>query len=160
MNRLRQGAGETLALWGDEFEEQLTAEDFGFVDPSSVSESGAGSENNPRPGTGGGIEAEDEDEDDGAVETVGEGDNVLLVGGGGVASAEGGGAEAAADAHAGVPVPHPMDVEEPEWDEQGDCIPLPPWKVECRAITESVSITESDWMARTPRVCGSARNRQ
>lgn len=137
LNRLKRGAGETLALWGDEFEEQLTPEDFGFVDPTSCSDSGVGSENNPRPGTGGGggldaMELGDDGEDGGAAVTVEEGDNVLLVGGGAAGAGEGDGtAVAAASVHAGVPVPQPLDVEEPKWDGQGDCVPFPPWKVSC-----------------------------
>lgn len=137
LHRLKRQAGETLALWEDEFEEQLTPEDFGFVDPSSCSESDGGSENNPRPGTGGGngLDATEtcaEGEDGDAAVTVAEGDNALLVGGGGAGVAEGSGtAVAEASSHASVPVPHPMDVEEPQWDEQGDCVPLPPWKVFC-----------------------------
>ena len=56
-------------------------------------------------------------------------------GGGAGTGGEGGadGAKAATDTHAGVPIPRPMDVEEPEWDVQGDCVPLPPWKVRRRA---------------------------
>lgn len=133
LNRLKQGAGETLTLWGDEFEEQLTPEDLGFVDPSSYSDSGVGSDNNnPRPGTSdeGGLDAIEtggEGGGIGAAVTVGVSDDVLLVEGGGAGAAEGG--NAAVTAVDGVPLPHPMDVEEPEWDNQGDCVPLPPWKV-------------------------------
>lgn len=141
LNRLKQGAGETLALLGDEFEEQLSPEDFGFVDPSSYSDSGVGSENNnPRSansggGGGRGLDAPEADRDDdggegadaaaAAAVPVGEGDDVLLVVGGGGEE----GIEAAADKSAGLPVSRPMNLEEPAWDAQGDCIPLPAWKV-------------------------------
>lgn len=69
---------------------------------------------------------------------VGEEDHALLACDGGVGAGTGGeggadGAKAATDTHAGVPIPRPMDVEEPEWDVQGDCVPLPPWKVRRRA---------------------------
>lgn len=148
LDRLKRGAGETLALWGDEFEEQLTAEDFGFVDPSAGSENDVGSENNSRPGTGGGggelgaMEIGDEGGNGDAAVTVGDGDNVLLAGGGGVGVEDGGAAAVApAGVHDGAPVPHPMDVEESEWDSQGDCVPLPPWKVSyaCRLEPQLVS---------------------
>ncbi len=110
------------------------------MDPSSYSESENG---NLLPGTGGsGLDAPGEDgegeDGGGAAVTVGDGDNALLVGGGGEGAgkvAEGGaeGADgsatpAADDTNAGVPLPHPMDVEEPEWDVLGDCVPLPAWK--------------------------------
>lgn len=135
LNRLKREAGETLALFGDEFEEQLSPEDFGFVEPSSFSDSGVGSENNdPRSadsGGGGRLDVmEDANEgggDDAAAVPVMERDDVLLLGGGGegVKAA----AAAAAVTSAGVPVPSPMKVEESEWDGQGDCVPLPAWKV-------------------------------
>lgn len=120
-------------MWGDEFEEQLTPEDLGFVDPSSYSD-GGGDLDNPRPSTSSGeldmMGDDGEGKDGDAAVTVGEGDNVLLVGGGGKAEEAGGEAAAgAADITRGVPVPRPMDIEEPEWDANGDCVPLPAWKV-------------------------------
>lgn len=138
LNRLKRGAGETLTLFGDESEEKLSPEEFGFADPSSYSDSGVGSENNNpwsannRGGGGGGglgvmEDGDGEEGDDDAVVPVGEGDDVLLVGGG----EEGVEAQAAeaADTSTDVPVPHPINVEELEWDVKGDFVPLPAWKV-------------------------------
>lgn len=132
LNRVNREAEETLALWGGEFEFQ--PEELGFVDPASFGDVGFEVEGALRPGTGGGGSdggVEDTEDGDAAPVIVGDGDDALLVGGEGAEAGEvdKDAAAVANDSANGVPVPCPMNIEEPDWDAQGDCVPLPAWKV-------------------------------
>lgn len=139
LERLKSEAGSTLALWGDEFgdRDMLSLQENGFIDPSSAFDSITLSDND-RPGLSrGGSEfgkGEGWGRQQDSTDYVGDGGGGGGVGRSSVGQEEEEEADGAVDGligagDPGAPKPCPMNTDEPEWDVEGDYMPLPAWKV-------------------------------
>lgn len=156
LERLKQEATSTVSLLGDEFEDQLSLEELGFVDGASSDTSSLENNSNKRHNATksavnapeGATSTKDGHEGlDGVRAEIGvEGTSTVAIAvneqegkGGEPRGAEGRvGEEGLEDGvgdgereegEGGAPEPRAMDVEEPEWDALGDCIAMPAWKV-------------------------------
>lgn len=155
LQRLKDEADSTLLSFEDEFEDPLSLENLGFVDPLSSAKFVATEEGNHRPPTGESISdaadnitnrfdwAEETKELKEEVTTVFEQEkaNAAERGDGEGASFNGdcrsdvtgeGSGEAGTGGSSSndFSKPQPMDIDEPEWNREGDCAALPPWKVQ------------------------------
>ena len=140
LERLKSETGSTLALWGDEFGDDgdmLSLQENGFIDPSSAFDSITFTDND-RHAVGDG--RSDFGKGDSTEPVGGEGEGVNRASlGQKKEEEEKGAAEAEAEASGTVdgpnivgdeaPKPRPMNIDEPEWDMEGDYMPLPAWKV-------------------------------
>lgn len=156
LERLKQEATSTVSLLGDEFEDQLSLEELGFVEGAFSDTSSLENNSNTRhaatksavntpegsTSTKDGHEGLDGVRAESGVEgasTVGISANEQEGKGGETKSAEGRvGEEGLEDGvgdgereggEGGAPEPRAMDIEEPDWDALGDCIAMPAWKV-------------------------------
>lgn len=139
LDRLKSEAGSTLALWGDEFgdRDMLSLQETGFIDPSSAFDSTTLSDNDRPAISGGGSEfgkGESWGGQQDGTESVSDGRRgVGCASSGEEEQATGTEASGTVDGHivgdSGAPKPRPMNTDEPEWDLEGDYMPLPAWKV-------------------------------
>lgn len=138
LRRLKSEADSSLSRLGDEFEDMLSLDELGFVEPSSVDISSL-----RRTADGPHAPVTGKNVDD--VYEMGNRKDIPDSGGGSEVATEeevvGDSSDGARSANAGghvdtgvtevldIPRPRPMNIEGNMWDREGDHVPLPAWNV-------------------------------